>query len=45
MSSAEIQTETKRKMEKTLEILKEEFNLVKRVNFFTVCHLFLFRNL
>ena len=30
--------------EEIVKILKKEFKLVKKVNFFTVCHLFLFEN-
>ena len=29
--------------EQIIHILKKEFNLVKKVNFFTVCHIFLFK--
>ncbi len=30
--------------EEIIEILKQEFRLIKKVNFFTVCHIFLFKN-
>jgi hypothetical protein len=30
--------------EQIIHILKKEFKLVKKVNFFTVCHIFLFKH-
>ena len=43
LGKKEVPDEHITRYEEIVEILKKEFKLVKRVNFFTVCHIFLFR--
>lgn len=44
LGKKEVPEEHITRYEEIIEILEKEFNLVKKVNFFTVCHIFLFRN-
>jgi SAM-dependent methyltransferase len=45
LGKKEVPNEHITRYEEIIEILEKEFKLVKRVNFFTVCHIFLFRQI
>ncbi len=44
IGKSEVPDEHITRYEEIIEILKQEFKLIKKVNFFTVCHIFLFKN-
>ena len=44
IGKSEVPEEHITRYEEIIEILKREFKLIKKVNFFTVCHIFLFKN-
>jgi hypothetical protein len=44
IGKSEVPDEHITRYEEIIEILKQEFRLIKKVNFFTVCHIFLFKN-
>ena len=44
IGKGEVPDEHITRYEEIIEILKQEFKLIKKVNFFTVCHIFLFKN-